>query len=121
MNLIIAGSREFVDYELASTIINKFISSRYSPLGTTIISGCANGADLLGTRYSIENDIPLMPYPANWEKYGKSAGYRRNLEMAKAGTHLLVFWDGISLGTGHMIDLATDYDLEIEIFRFDKI
>jgi hypothetical protein len=55
-------------------------------------------------------------YPADWERYGKSAGYRRNKEMALVAQALVAFWDGESLGTKHMIDIAHKYKLTIKIF-----
>lgn len=44
----------------------------------TIISSGANGADKSGERYGEENNLPVEAYPAEWDKYGKSAGYIRN-------------------------------------------
>ena len=41
----------------------------------------------------------------DWDKYGKSAGYIRNTEMAEAGDILVAFWDGKSKGTEHMINI----------------
>jgi len=52
------------------------------------------------------NGYPWVEFPADWEKFGKSAGYIRNTEMAKAGNNLLAFWDGMSRGTEHMVNIA---------------
>lgn len=57
-------------------------------------------------------------------KYGKSAGYRRNVEMAKFAIEdqnkglLIAFWDGKSRGTKWMIDIAKRYDLDVEVVQY---
>lgn len=113
MRTIIAGSRTFVDYELM-----KFHLQNYRFPITSIISGCAKGADSLGEQYAIEKGIPLEKYPANWNKYGKSAGYRRNEQMADVADALIAFWDGESKGTKHMIDIAVSKKLKVKIINY---
>ena len=62
--------------------------------------------------------------PANWDLYGKSAGFRRNIEMADYAIAdnsrgiLLAFWDGKSKGTKHMIDIANKYKMEVNIVYY---
>jgi len=87
----------------------------------TIISGGARGADSQGEVYAHEFHYALERYPANWDLYGNSAGYRRNEEMARIATHLVAFWDGKSKGTRHMIDLAVEADREVRVFDFDGV
>ena len=136
MKLIIAGSRTFNDYEylreMAIGVINDYIDETEAFSGKrigedgegpidkfiTIISGTARGADQLGEKFAIEEGLGLEQYPAKWDIYGKSAGFRRNEQMAKIGTHLLAFWDGKSRGTKHMIDLAQYHGLKINVVRF---
>ena len=103
MITIIAGSREGVCYqELLDAIMH--IKPLWTP--TTVISGGASGADTFGEWWAKENDVPLIRKPADWDRYGKSAGYKRNEEMAEEAEALLALWDGESRGTGHMIDIA---------------
>jgi hypothetical protein len=57
---------------------------------------------------------------ADWDTYGKSAGYRRNADMAKYSDAVVCFWDGVSKGTKHMIDLARQYGcFELLVVRYD--
>ena len=88
----------------------------YIPELTCIISGGARGVDRLGQRFAKENDIHLEIYRADWDSYGKAAGYRRNVQMAEVADALAAFWDGESKGTGHMIDIATKRDLKVLVF-----
>lgn len=109
MNLIIAGGRDFKDYDKLEKVMKTFIERNGKP--TTVICGMARGADRLGRRYALEHGIRVLEMPADWDLYKKSAGYRRNVEMAKAATHCICFWDGESKGTKHMIDIAMKEDL----------
>jgi hypothetical protein len=111
--VIIAGSRTFNDYTLLEETLNKFNLTI-----TEIVSGTAKGADSLGERYATENNITIKKFPANWAKYNKSAGYIRNKEMAEYGDILIAFWDGKSKGTKHMIDLANNKNLSVNIIEY---
>lgn len=117
MNLIVAGGRDFNNYKLLKTKLD-FLLSKQNKEEVTILCGMAKGADLLGKKYADENNIDVWEYPANWEKHGKSAGYLRNSDMADAGTHLVAFWDGVSKGTKHMIDLATKKGLVVRVIKY---
>ena len=104
MKVLIAGSRGFTDYTLLASKMNTILSESTEEI--TIISGTAPGADRLGERYAEENGLYLVRMPAEWDKLGKSAGFKRNVAMAQVATHAVIFWDGQSVGTSHMIDLC---------------
>lgn len=98
MKSIIAGSRTI--YE------DKWISLAVQKSGfeiTEVVSGCANGADILGEHWATNNKIPIKSFPADWNKYGKSAGMIRNKQMGDYSDCLIAVWDGISRGTNNMI------------------
>jgi hypothetical protein len=59
--------------------------------------------------------------PANWDEFGKSAGYIRNAEMAKYADACVIFWDGISKGTKHMINLANKEGLKLKIIKYKEL
>lgn len=115
MKIIIAGSRTFNNYP---KLKNKLDSILRNQKGITIISGTASGADRLGERYADENHHNLEKYPAMWDIFGKSAGYKRNEEMANVADACVVFWDGKSRGTKHMIDIAKKKQLKLRIIMF---
>jgi hypothetical protein len=78
-----------------------------------IISGMARGADSLAVGYAKIHRLVLDAYPADWEKYGKSAGYIRNQEMLDKGKHDLVVAFPGGKGTQMMIKLARKAGIEV--------
>lgn len=110
--ICIAGSREFDDYALMEKVVCDFAKEQeLENEDVTIVSGTARGADKLGERIANDYGLGLEEYPADWDKYGKSAGYRRNEEMAEVSDAVLIFWDESSPGTKHMIDSCRKRDL----------
>jgi len=116
--VIVAGSRGFTNYELLKEEMSIICSGIYE---LEIVSGTARGADQLGEKWALENGFPVKRFPADWLKYGKSAGYVRNEQMAQYANCLIAFWDGISNGTKHMIELAKKYQLEIHIIDYENM
>ena len=108
--IIIAGSRGYTDYDALCKAMKCM-----NP--TAIISGCALGADKLGERWAIENNIELIKMPAHWETYGRSSGMERNGRMALEADTLVALWDGYSKGTKNMIDIAKSKRLNIVIIN----
>ena len=103
MKIIIAGGRNFNDYnKLRESCDNILVNQK----DVEIVSGTAAGADTLGERYAQEKGYEVKKFPAQWDLYGKSAGYKRNQQMAEYADGLIAFWDGKSRGTKHMIDIA---------------
>lgn len=117
--IIIAGGRDFKDYELLKRQVDKIIELLIADNFTIeIVSGTANGADKLGERYAKERGYKIAYFPANWDKFGKRAGYIRNEEMAIYAQALIAFWDSKSKGTKHMIDLAEKHNLPTRIIKY---
>lgn len=114
-DVIIAGTRDFNDYAFLKEKCDFFFSQKRP---TSIICGEARGADTLGKRYAQERGIPVQSFPADWDSYGKRAGYLRNEEMARHADALIAFWDGMSRGTGNMIEIANRMGLAVRIVRY---
>ena len=113
--IIIAGGRDFNDYDLLKKEVSGFISILKPGTKIQIISGGAKGVDTLGERFAQENDLEVVLFPAEWKKYGRAAGPKRNAQMAEYATHLLSFWNGESKGTKSMITLARKKGLDVKI------
>lgn len=121
MKVIVAGGRDFIDYEkLKNSIFTRLRAFGQDKEAPTIISGTARGADQLGEKFAAEFNCGLKRMPADWNRHGKAAGYLRNVEMAKEADMLIAFWDGCSKGTGHMIDIAWKQNLEVHIVLYQN-
>ena len=86
---------------------------------THIISGAASkGADALAIRWANENQIGLTKVPADWDKYGKSAGMIRNSVMIEMEPDAVIaYWDGTSSGTSNTIERAKDKNIDVYIYK----
>lgn len=118
MKLIIAGGRTFNDYKKLEYICDIFLKNEQD---IEIVSGTANGADLLGERYAHERNLNVKRFPADCGKFGKSAGFKRNSEMAEYADALIAFWDGNSKGTKHMIDIAKGKGLRVTVISYSNL
>lgn len=112
MKVIIAGSRSLsgnVNIQYFNVISNvlKWIDKPVDE----IISGEAVGPDQWGKQYGLLMGTGVKSMPAEWNKYGKTAGPIRNRQMAEYGDFGIIFWDGVSAGTLNMME---------EMNRLDK-
>lgn len=115
MHIIIAGCRDFNDYSVVEKEVMDFIGKVIGKIEIEIISGGATGADALGERFAKEHNLSLKIVPADWKTYGRSAGPRRNEQMARIAGTLIAFWDGKSRGTKNMIDTAKKLGLRVKV------
>lgn len=112
MRVIVAGSRQLSNYMLV-----EHACSMLSKPMTMEICGCCRGPDMLGAYYANQRNIPVRRYPAQWQTYGKQAGFKRNEQMAEDAEALVAIWDGVSRGTKHMIDIARKRGLEVIVLN----
>lgn len=99
MKVAIIGSRDFDDYNRLKRILDLY------PI-TLIVSGGARGADYLGEKYAKENNIPTKIFEAQWDLFGKRAGFLRNSDIIENSDMIFAFWDGESKGTKDSLDKA---------------
>lgn len=113
--VVIAGCRDYNNYEEAKRFIDYCISDIRKDNTVIIVSGGAQGADALGERYARENNFKIERYIAEWDKYGRSAGPKRNKKMAEISDFVICFWDEKSRGTKSMIEYSEKCDKPIKI------
>jgi hypothetical protein len=116
MKVIIAGCRDFNNYDLLKSKLDFYFSNIEV---TEIVSGACSGADKLGERYALEHNIPVKRFPANWS-LGRKAGPLRNEEMASYADALVAFWDLESRGTRDMINRAVAHNLKVRIVNINN-
>lgn len=120
MKILVAGSRNYYDYAEFSEVMD-YTHKKYNI--TEIVSGGARGADSLAERYAKENNIPIKVFKADWDTYGKSAGFIRNADMHNYLSQFedrmcLCFWDGQSRGTAHNFKLSKDNNTKLVCYNF---
>lgn len=116
MRFIVAGSRTLTDYSFLKYHCDVI---HYNYAISQVISGKARrGADPLGIKWAHERNIPVLEMPADWNTYGKQAGYLRNIEMSKVACGALLFWDGFSRGTEHMRKTMGEQGKPVFIWKF---
>ena len=103
MKLIIAGSRTLqASVEELCALLGHF-----NLMPTEIVSGTAKGIDQCGEVLAKTVGVELKKFPADWDQYGKVAGFKRNSQMAIYSDALLLIWDGESKGSAHMKSAMT--------------
>ena len=121
--VIVAGSRNFNNFSLVEKALMEYFEiKQLHREDVEIVSGGARGADKLGEMFANKYGCKLIRFPADWDYYGKSAGYIRNEQMAKYASEgngvLFAFWDEVSKGTKHMITIASKHNLDVNIICF---
>lgn len=106
--ILITGSRAWTDREAIRRVL-AYGPTKWSckPGQITVVHGGARGADRIAGEVAAELGMAVEVYPADWEAFGKSAGYRRNKEMVEAGADVVLAWPlGESRGTRMCMALA---------------
>ena len=119
LRVIVAGSRDFNDYELLKSKMLYYLKG-FDLSEVEIVSGTARGADQLGEKFAREFRCKLKQFPADWS-LDRQAGMLRNIEMGNYADALVAFWDGKSRGTRFMIEYAKKKGLKVRVVRYDLI
>jgi hypothetical protein len=120
--VVVCGSRDFDDYNFAESCLNWILAKkRNEGYEIVVVSGCAKGADKIGERYAYKQGFKVDTHPADWEKYGKRAGYIRNIEMIDSCDGVVAFWNGESKGTKHSIDYANEKNVPCVVVKYKEM
>ena len=85
--VLVTGSREWDDtQELRYALIHATAPRLDSAV---IVHGaCPSGADAMAGEWASDYGVRVEEHPADWDGYGKAAGFRRNAEMVSLGADL---------------------------------
>lgn len=122
--ILIAGTRIYdkSKYEEIKEIMFPLLDElNMDPKRDSIISGTAKGVDTIGEEYAKEHSIRVLRCPANWDKFGKAAGYKRNYQMGVLSTEGIVFWDGKSSGSKSMIDIMYKLHKRCIVYNYNNM
>lgn len=120
MKFLVCGGRDFGHIEEEKWFIiywlNELILNKYD--NVELIHGAAKGVDSIAGYWAEMNDIECQPFPADWDKYGKAAGYKRNKQMLDEGQPDWVIAFPGGPGTKMMIELAKRNKTKVKIIDY---
>ncbi len=107
MKVAVIGSRNLTVEDLG----------QYLPEGTTeIVSGGAKGVDTCAREYALAKGLKLTEFLPEYNRYGRGAPLKRNLQIIDYADLVVAFWDGRSRGTEYMIDNCKKRNKKIYLF-----
>lgn len=112
MKIAIVGSRSITVNNLGD----------YLPENTTeIVSGGAIGVDRSARNYAKTHNIKLKEFLPEYERYGRSAPLKRNLQIIDYADEVIAFWDGMSHGTRFVIENCKRKNVPIKVYMLWQI
>ena len=112
MRVIVCGSRDWHDVDA----IRRALARLPFPHETVIVHGDARGADKQAGEIARTMGFRVEAHPAEWSKWGRIAGPKRNQKMLDLGADLvLAFQLNASTGTNDMILKAARAGVPVEI------
>lgn len=116
MRVIVCGGRDYQNRNRVYTTLDVILKN-VGKDALTIIQGGAQGADRLAVDWALLNNVEVIQYPADWQKYGKRAGYIRNKQMLDEGKadYVIAFPGGP--GTKMMTELAQKANVKVVVIN----
>lgn len=113
--LLVCGGRHFAYREWLGNTLDEIWADQHPDF---LIAGGASGADDLARRWALKRQYPHVVHPAEWNKYGRRAGMKRNADMLACWkpTYVVAFPGGT--GTQGMLNLAGNADCVTRIYDF---
>ena len=123
--LLVVGTRTFEDYEFVEKKLDAMLVNIRDRYNFLVVSGGAQGVDSLAEIYAKKRGMDFKKFPADWGRFGKSAGFIRNKEMHSfiaeyPNRGCVAFWDGFSVGTSHSFDLARIHNTQLKVIRIPQ-
>lgn len=112
MRVIVCGSRDWHDIEAIRLALSRLPFPRH----TVIVHGDARGADKQAGEIAQTMGFRVEAHPAEWSKWGRIAGPKRNQAMLELGADLvLAFQLNGSTGTNDMIRRAAAAGVQVKV------
>lgn len=129
MRVLVTGSRDWDDRIGLTRMLHAFVVVPHwepgfdsegvfvdyiKPHDFVLVHGAnPKGADHWADQWCLGWNFVAERHPANWDEFGKSAGFIRNQQMVDSGIDLcLAFQKNKSRGTQHTIDRALHKGIE---------
>ena len=119
--VVIGGCRDYNNYNIFKIHVDYLLQNISKQYNIVIVSGGASGVDTMAEIYAKDNNYAFELFSADWNKYGRSAGPRRNKEMVEVADFVIAFWDYNSRGTKSLIELTKQYNKPLRIKDIRKL
>lgn len=117
MKVLVCGGR---DYQNRKYLFDSLDAIHYhegvNEKISIVIHGANRGADTLADEWALSRGVQPVRCPANWTRYEKAAGPRRNRLMLLLQPDLCIAFDGGD-GTTRMVELAHSAGIKIKDLR----
>ncbi|MEV5084379.1 DUF2493 domain-containing protein [Streptomyces sp. NPDC056159] len=119
VKILVTGSRDWTDaHRIEVAIFRELYETKTFSRDAVLIHGaCPTGADALAEEYALRAGMHIIRRPADWDRYGKRAGFERNREMVELDPDIcLAFIRGKSRGATMTANLAEQAGIETKRF-----
>ena len=87
--LLVTGSRTWDKEDLMRRLLVK-VYNQVKDRDPILVHGTAPGADEMASAIWLDLGGAVEPHPADWDKWGKAAGFIRNQQMVDLGANLCI-------------------------------
>lgn len=115
MRIAVVGSRKYEFPELVTSFVSLFRSE------DILVSGGAWGVDSIAQKKAREMGLECRIFYPDWEREGKSAGFKRNKFIVDDSDYVVAFWDGVSRGTLSSMKMAMESKKPLTIYVNDEV
>lgn len=119
MRILVTGSRDWDDQVVIVEALWQAAmgASAKGEVPTLVHGACPTGADHIADMVWSTNQWPVERHPADWEQFGKRAGFLRNKEMVDLGADVcLAFIKNDSKGASMTARLAEEAGIPTKRF-----
>jgi hypothetical protein len=115
VRILLTGSRDWDDEAGVRAALTDATAGAPGP-HVVVHGACPTGGDAIADRIAADLGLTIERHPAQWRRYGRSAGYRRNVEMVAAGADVcLAFIRDSSPGASMTARLAVEARIPVRL------
>lgn len=115
MRVLVTGGRDYSDRDAIFSELDALHAKE--PGITLLVNGGASGADKWARDWAEARRVACDTYPADWKRWGRSAGPRRNQFMLIAGKPDLVLAFPGGDGTQDMVRRALSAGVQVQRYE----
>lgn len=115
--LIIAGGQDFIDYPLLKDSVNTLLTENKVAGEVIIVSGAADGAEMLGERYAAEYGLEVAEFLPDVKEPTANTALRQHI-MADFADACICFWDGKCPVIRQLLVILTSAGVSLQVINY---